>query len=341
MTEQATSDGALLEVRNLKKYFDIRKGFLRRTVGYVKAVDDVTFSVRKGETFGLVGESGCGKTTTGRCIVRLLEATDGEVIFDDVDLGRVSLRDLDKAQMHVLRRNAQIVFQDPYSSLNPRMTVKQIVAEPLIVNRIARGRELDDTVADVLRVVGLRPEYMDRYPHAFSGGQRQRISLARALALRPKFIVADEPVSALDVSVQAQVLNLMRMLQERLNLTYLFIAHDLSVIEHISDRVGVMYVGKLVEVAEAEELFLSPRHPYTEALMSAVPRADPRRRAERIVLAGEVASPAHPPPGCYFHPRCRYAREQCRTVPPVLEEISPGHQVSCHRAHELQLRGVE
>jgi peptide/nickel transport system ATP-binding protein len=341
MTEQATSDGALLEVRNLKKYFDIRKGFLRRTVGYVKAVDDVTFSVRKGETFGLVGESGCGKTTTGRCIVRLLEATDGEVIFDDVDLGRVSLRDLDKAQMHVLRRNAQIVFQDPYSSLNPRMTVKQIVAEPLIVNRIARGRELDDTVADVLRVVGLRPEYMDRYPHAFSGGQRQRISLARALALRPKFIVADEPVSALDVSVQAQVLNLMRMLQERLNLTYLFIAHDLSVIEHISDRVGVMYVGKLVEVAEAEELFLSPLHPYTEALMSAVPRADPRRRSERIVLAGEVASPAHPPPGCYFHPRCRYAQEQCRIVTPELVEMSPGHQVSCHRAHELQLRGVE
>jgi peptide/nickel transport system ATP-binding protein len=341
MSTQTTSDGVLLEVRNLKKHFPIRKGFFRRTVGYVKAVDDVSFSIRPGETFGLVGESGCGKTTTGRCIVRLLDPTAGDIVFNDPDLGRVSIQDLDGAQMHVLRRNVQIVFQDPYASLNPRMTVKQIVAEPLTVNKIAKGKELEDTVADLLQVVGLRPEYMDRYPHAFSGGQRQRISLARALALRPRFIVADEPVSALDVSVQAQVLNLMRNLQERLNLTYLFIAHDLSVIEHISDRVGVMYVGKLVEIAEAEELFLNPKHPYTEALMSAVPKADPRRRSKRIVLTGEVANPANPPSGCYFHPRCHYAEERCRVESHVLTEIRPDHFVSCHRAQELQLRGVE
>ncbi|HEY65066.1 MAG TPA: dipeptide ABC transporter ATP-binding protein [Caldilineae bacterium] len=333
-------DEILLEVRNLKKHFPIRRGFLRRTVGYVKAVDGVTFYIKQGETFGLVGESGCGKSTTGRCLLRLIEPTEGEIIFYDEEAGPLHVEQLDKEQMRRLRRNMQIIFQDPYSSLNPRLTLKQIVGEPLIVNNVARGRELEDRVAALLRAVGLRPEYMDRYPHAFSGGQRQRISLARALALNPKFIVADEPVSALDVSVQAQVLNLMEDLQERFNLTYLFIAHDLSVVKHISDRVAVMYVGKLVESAETNELFTNPKHPYTEALMSAVPKPNPRIRTERIVLTGEVANPANPPPGCYFHPRCRYAQKICAEEEPQLREITPEHFVACHFADELELRGI-
>jgi len=330
----------LLEVKDLKKHFPIRRGFFRQVVGYVKAVDGVSFWIRRGETLGLVGESGCGKTTTGRCILRLIEPTSGEIILHDQDAGPIHVEKLDKQSMRALRRDMQIVFQDPYSSLNPRLTVQQIVGEPLIVNKIARGGELQDRVAALLESVGLRPELMDRYPHAFSGGQRQRISLARALALNPKFIVADEPVSALDVSVQAQVLNLMEDLQERLGLTYLFVAHDLSVIEHISEHVAVMYVGKLVESAETGELFTNPRHPYTEALMSAVPKPDPRARSERIVLPGEVANPAKPPPGCYFHPRCRYAMEQCRVEYPPMVEISPAHLVACWRAEELTLRGI-
>jgi len=340
MAKQLGQDEILLEVKNLKKYFPIQRGFLRRTVGYVRAVDRISFYIKKGETLGLVGESGCGKTTTGRCILRLIEPTSGEIIFNDENAGRVHIERLDGEQMRRLRRNMQIVFQDPYSSLNPRLTLKRIVGEPLVVNKVCKGRELEERVAELLRAVGLRPEYMDRYPHAFSGGQRQRISLARALALNPKFIVADEPVSALDVSVQAQVLNLMEDLQEQFDLTYLFIAHNLSVIKHISDRVAVMYVGKLVESAETEELFLNPKHPYTEALMSAVPKPDPRARRERIVLAGEVADPANPPSGCYFHPRCRYAQEICRVEEPELREISPEHFVSCHLAERLQLRGV-
>ena len=340
MAKQLGQDEILLEVKNLKKYFPIQRGFLRRTVGYVRAVDGISFYIKKGETLGLVGESGCGKTTTGRCILRLIEPTSGEIIFNDENAGRVHIERLDGEQMRRLRRNMQIVFQDPYSSLNPRLTLKRIVGEPLVVNKVCKGRELEERVAELLRAVGLRPEYMDRYPHAFSGGQRQRISLARALALNPKFIVADEPVSALDVSVQAQVLNLMEDLQEQFDLTYLFIAHNLSVIKHISDRVAVMYVGKLVESAETEELFLNPKHPYTEALMSAVPKPDPRARRERIVLAGEVADPANPPSGCYFHPRCRYAQEICRVEEPELREISPEHFVSCHLAERLQLRGV-
>jgi len=250
------------------------------------------------------------------------------------------VRRLSKEELKRLRQNMQMIFQDPYSSLNPRMTLLQIVGEPLLVNKVARGKELKDRVAQLLRVVGLRPEYMSRYPHAFSGGQRQRIGVARALALNPQFIVADEPVSALDVSIQAQILNLLQDLQAEFNLTYLFIAHDLSVIEHISDRVAVMYVGKLVESAETEELFMNPKHPYAEALMSAVPKPDPRARSERIVLAGEVADPANPPSGCYFHPRCRYAREICRVEEPSLREISSEHFVSCHRAEELSLAGV-
>ncbi len=331
----------LLEVRDLKMHFPIRKGFLRRTVGYVKAVDGVSFYVPKGDTFGLVGESGCGKSTTGRCIVRLLDPTGGQIIYHDAQDGPVHMERLDPDQMRKYRRNLQIVFQDPYSSLNPRLTLKQIVGEPLVINKVCRGKELEDRVAELLRAVGLSPEHMNRYPHAFSGGQRQRISLARALALNPEFIVADEPVSALDVSVQAQVLNLMEDLQEQFQLTYLFIAHNMSVIRWMCHHVAVMYVGKLVEMAETEDLFAQPRHPYTEALLSAIPKPDPRVKRERIVLEGDVPSPANPPRGCYFHPRCRYAKAICTQEEPALREITPEHFVSCHFAEELALRGVE
>ncbi len=340
MADGVTSDQLLLEVKELKKHFPIQRGFFSRTVGHVKAVDGVSFFIREGETLGLVGESGCGKTTTGRCILRALDPTAGEIWFHDRHLGRVNVPDLDKQQLKLLRRNMQMIFQDPFSSLNPRMTLLQIVGEPLLVHGVAKGQELEDRVAELLRVVGLRPEYMSRYPHAFSGGQRQRIGIARALALHPQFIVCDEPVSALDVSIQAQILNLLQDLQEQFGLTYLFIAHDLSVVEHISDRVAVMYVGKLVESATTEELFINPRHPYTEALLSAVPKPDPRLRTEPIVLPGDVADPANPPSGCYFHPRCRYRVDRCETEEPSLREIAPDHFVSCHRAEELQLTGV-
>jgi peptide/nickel transport system ATP-binding protein len=331
----------LLEVNDLKKYFPIKKGFFStKTVGYVKAVDGVNFFIRKGETFGLVGESGCGKTTTGRVVLRAYEPTGGEVWFDDRDMGRVNVAELDKQGLKALRRNTQMIFQDPYSSLNPRMTLLQIVGESLLVNKIARGHELQDRVAELLEVVGLRPEYMTRYPHAFSGGQRQRIGVARALALNPQLVICDEPVSALDVSIQAQTLNLLQDLQEEFDLTYLFISHDLSVVEHISDRVAVMYVGKLVEHASTEELFTTPLHPYTEALMSSVPKPDPRWRTEPIVLPGDVADPANPPPGCYFHPRCGYAKDICAKEMPQLRELKKDHFVACHRAEELRLVGV-
>jgi len=336
-----SNDDALLEVSDLKMHFPIRQGLFKRTVGFVKAVDGVTFSIKKGETFGLVGESGCGKSTTGRCIIRLLDPTAGQIIYRDEETGPIHVDQLNPDEMRILRRHMQIVFQDPYSSLNPRLTLKQIVGEPLIINKLHQGRELEDRVAQLLRSVGLSPEYMNRYPHAFSGGQRQRISLARALALNPDFIVADEPVSALDVSVQAQVLNLITELQERLNLTYLFIAHNMSVIKHISDHVGVMYVGKLVEVAETRELFGNPLHPYTEALLSAIPKPDPRGKGERIVLEGDVPNPANPPSGCYFHPRCPYAKERCTNETPPLREVIPGHFASCHFAEELTLQGVK
>jgi peptide/nickel transport system ATP-binding protein len=334
------SDNVLLEVNDLRKHFPIKRGFFARTVGHVRAVDGVSFRVHEGETLGLVGESGCGKTTTGRVIMRAMDPTAGSIWFKDREQGRVNIPELDSGQVKRMRRNMQMIFQDPYSSLNPRMTLLDIVGEPLLVHGVASGKALEERVAELLRVVGLRTEYLNRYPHAFSGGQRQRIGIARALALNPQLIVCDEPVSALDVSIQAQILNLLQDLQAQFGLTYLFIAHDLSVVEHISDRVAVMYVGKVAELAPTRSLFLTPLHPYTEALLSAVPKPDPRLRTEPIVLAGEVADPANPPSGCYFHPRCRYKIDRCVQETPELREIKPGHFASCHRADELTLEGV-
>ncbi len=343
MTTQSmttSKDDVLLEVKGLKKHFPVRGGFIKRGVGTVKAVDGVDLFVKKGETLGLVGESGCGKTTAGRTIMRLMDPTAGEIRFNDPKKGWINLEKLDRNEMRAVRPNMQIIFQDPFSSLDPRMTVKNLIAEPLEINKIASGQELTDRVAELLRVVGMRPEYMSRYPHAFSGGQRQRIGIARALALNPKLIVCDEPVSALDVSIQAQVINLLEDLQHDFNLTYLFVAHDLSVVEHISDRVAVMYVGRLVELAKTEELYYTPKHPYSEALMAAVPKPDPRRRDRPIKLPGEVASPINPPTGCYFHPRCRYAKDICANEVPPLIEVEPEHWAACHFAGQLSLRGI-
>lgn len=339
-TTPATNDDLLLDVKDLRKWFPVKGGFIKRGVGVVKAVDGVDLFVKKGETLGLVGESGCGKTTAARTILRLLDPTGGTIRFNDPNQGWVNLETLDRKALMKVRPHIQIIFQDPFSSLDPRMTVERIVSEPLVINHVASGQELKDRVAQLLRVVGMRPEYMSRYPHAFSGGQRQRLGIARALALNPTMIVCDEPVSALDVSIQAQVLNLLEDLQKDFNLTYIFVAHDLSVVEHISDRVAVMYVGRLVELAKTEELYYAPKHPYTEALMAAVPKPDPRHRDRPIKLPGEVASPANPPAGCYFHPRCRYVKDICKTENPPLEEISPEHLVRCHFARELTLRGV-
>jgi len=330
----------LLEVKNLQKFFPIRKGFVKKVVGQVRAVDDVNFYINEGETLGLVGESGCGKTTTARCILRALKPTGGQILFRTQAGQVVDVATLPNDEMRPLRREMQMIFQDPFASLNPRMNLLDIVGEPLLVNGVKNRQERTERVAELLHLVGLRPEYMQRFPHAFSGGQRQRIVIARALALHPRLVVADEPVSALDVSVQAQVLNLLLELQQELYLTYLFVAHDLSVVKHITDRVAVMYVGKLVETAPTEELFYQPKHPYTAALMSAVPVADPRVRSEQIPLSGEVPSPANPPSGCYFHPRCPHVVEECRTKMPILEEISPNHYVGCHRAQELELAGI-
>ena len=330
----------LLEVRDLQKLFPIRRGFLRRVVGQVRAVDGVTFHVERGETLALVGESGCGKTTTSRCVLRAVAPTAGQILFRTAEGPVLDVATLARRQLRPLRRQMQMIFQDPFSSLNPRRTLLDIVAEPLVANRVGDRTERIERVAELLRLVGLRPEYMRRYPHAFSGGQRQRVGIARALALNPALVVADEPVSALDVSVQAQILNLMLDLQAQLGLTYLFVAHDLSVVKHVSDRVAVMYVGRIVEMAETEPLFGAPRHPYTEALLSAVPKPDPRQRAQRVLLEGDVADAANPPAGCAFHPRCAYAVERCRAERPVLEAVEPGHFVACHRARELSLRGV-
>ena len=334
-------DDVLLQVRDLKKHFPIQGGLFRRVVGYVKAVDGVSFYIKKGETLGLVGESGCGKTTTGRTTLRLLDPTGGEILFNDPNYGPVHLENMSQRELRAIRPNMQIIFQDPFSSLDPRMTLERIVSEPLVINNVLHGQALRNRVGELLELVGLRPEYMTRYPHAFSGGQRQRIGIARALALNPKLIVCDEPVSALDVSIQAQVLNLLEDLQEQFDLTYLFIAHDLSVVEHISDRVAVMYVGFLVEMAQTDELYYHPKHPYTEALMAAIPKPDPRKRTRPIKLPGEVANPANPPSGCYFHPRCRYAIDIWSQERPLLRDIGNEHWVACHRADELELSGLE
>jgi peptide/nickel transport system ATP-binding protein len=338
--ENGDNREALLEVRGLQKLFPIQRGWLRQVVGHVRAVDDVSFAIRKGETLSLVGESGCGKTTTARCVLRAITPTAGEIRFRTGQGQVVDVAKIPRRQLRPLRREMQMIFQDPFSSLNPRMTLADIIGEPLLVNGVASREERIARVAELLRLVGLRPEYMRRFPHAFSGGQRQRIGIARALALHPSLVVADEPVSALDVSVQAQILNLLLELQEELGLTYLFVAHDLSVVKHISDRVAVMYVGKIVELAPTKEVFAFPKHPYTEALLSAVPKPDPRLASSRIVLQGEVADPSRPPTGCYFHPRCSYAIDVCRKLTPKLEEIAPGHFASCHRAKELSLAGV-
>ena len=314
----------LLEVRNLKKYFPIKGGVFSKVVGYVYAVDGVSFFLNKGETLGLVGESGCGKTTTGRLILRLIELTAGQIKFEGQDIANVT-----KPEMRALRRNMQIIFQDPYASLNPRMTVEKIVGEPLKIHRVAKGKEIAERVAALLEKVGLHSDHLRRYPHEFSGGQRQRIGIARALALNPKMIVADEPVSALDVSIQAQVINLLQDLKREFELSYVFIAHDLRVIEYISDRVAVMYLGKIVELAESEELYRNPQHPYTQALLSAVPIPNPRNTKKRQILEGDVPSPINPPPGCHFHTRCIYRTAECAKFEPGFSDIGGGHYVAC------------
>ena len=341
MLDTQSNNSYLLEVKHLKKYFPIREGFFRRVTGQVRAVDDVSFAIREGETLGLVGESGCGKTTTARSILRAIDPTSGQILFRTAQGDVVDLAALPEKEIRPLRRDMQMIFQDPFASLNPRMNILDIVGEPLLViDGMKSRKQRMERVAELLELVGLRPEYMQRFPHAFSGGQRQRIVIARALALNPRLVVADEPVSALDVSVQAQVLNLMRDLQEKLGPTYLFVAHDLSVVKHFCDRINVMYVGKIVESGPTNAIFFQPRHPYTSALMSAVPIANPRLRKRIAPLEGDVPSPANPPSGCYFHPRCPYATEACARETPQLQEIAPDHFVSCHRAHELTLPGV-
>lgn len=317
----------LLEIRNLVKHYPLRRGLFSRVSGTLKAVDDVSFAVKKGETFGLVGESGCGKTTVARCSVRLIEPDSGEIIFDGRDILK-----LPPEEMRKIRRRMQMIFQDPYGSLNPRMRVKTIIEEPLVIHKIGTKQDRAAQVADLMKMVGLDPEYRKRYPHEFSGGQRQRIGIARALALRPELIVADEPVSALDVSVQAQIINLLKELQEKLQLTFLFIAHDLSVVQHISDRIAVMYLGKIVELASSTALFQQPYHPYTQLLLNSVPIPDPNARREKEILKGEVPSPVNLPTGCRFHPRCPVAVEQCKHEEPQLRQITPDHWVACHVA---------
>lgn len=325
-TGVAKENDILLEVNGLKKHFPIKKGMFQRTVGHVKAVDDISFFVKKGETFGLVGESGCGKSTTGRTLMRLYEPTDGQIIFDGKDISTMKEREL-----HPFRKDIQMVFQDPFSSLNPRKTVQTILREPLSVHGMYKGKARQEYIEDLMEKVGLNPAYANRYPHEFSGGQRQRIGIARALALNPKLIIGDEPVSALDVSVQSQVLNLFKDLQDEFGLTYLFIAHDLGVVKHISDRIGVMYLGKMMEVASKKDLYADPLHPYTQALLSAVPRSHPTEvKRERIILTGEIPSPSNPPTGCVFHTRCPMAMEECKQVEPAYKEVKKDHFVACH-----------
>jgi len=326
-----SSGGDLLEVRDLYKYFPINAGVFSRHVGDVKAVDGIDFSIRKGETLGLVGESGSGKTTAGRVVLKLLPATKGRIVFDGRDIG-----ELGREEVRKLRKEMQIIFQDPYASLNPRMTVGDIVGEPLRIHHLATGKDVDARVQDLLRLVGLQPYHANRYPHEFSGGQRQRIGIARALAVNPKFIVADEPVSALDVSIQAQVINLLEDLQAEFGLTYLFIAHDLSVVRHISTRVAVMYVGKIVEIADRDDLYENPLHPYTQALLSAIPIPDPNveARRKRVILSGDIPSPVNPPSGCRFHTRCPVAFDRCKVEVPELKTYAPSHVAACHWVEE-------
>ena len=341
MTSESTQNGngrqQILDVRGLVKYFPIKRGFFRRTVGTVKAVDDISFDILAGETVSLVGESGCGKSTTARSIIRAYEPTAGEIFFNTGEGESIDLAQLSLTEMRPIRRQMQMIFQDPFASLNPRMNIYEIISEPLLVHGIGTSSEREDRVAELLRVVRLRPEYMRRYPHAFSGGQRQRIGIARALALNPRLILADEPVSGLDVSVQAQVINLMMDLQDDLGLTYLFVSHDLSVVKQISSRVVVMYVGRIAEIGTPQELFEAPKHPYTAALMSSVPTPHPSQRSKRYVMEGEVANPANPPTGCYFHPRCPFATDQCKVEVPPLVKSKDGRYVSCHRADEIEL----
>jgi len=339
---QMKAENYLLEVNNLKMYFPITQGLFGQVKGYTKAADDVSFFIRQGETVGLVGESGCGKTTVGRCVVRAYTPTGGEILYRLEDGSVVNLSGVKGVELRPFRKDVRLIFQDPYSSLNPRMTVFDNISEVLKVNKLATPTRMKEMVENLLQRVGLRPEYMQRYPHAFSGGERQRISIARALITNPRLVVCDEAVSALDVSIRAQILNLLEELQSDFNLTYLFISHDLSVIRHICDRVVVMYVGKVVEVANGLDLYTNPLHPYTEALMSAVPIPDPkaRKNGDRIRLEGEIADPSNPPMGCYFHPRCRYAQAKCETDSPPLRDIDSDHHVACHFAEELSLKGV-
>ena len=343
MSDIAAADSKreiILKVKDLKMHFPLRQGMLQRRVGTIKAVDGVSFELREQEVMGLVGESGCGKTTVGRALLRLYDPTAGEVLFHKRDGDWVDVAKLNSKEMKDLRKEMRMIFQDPFSSLNPRLTVRDLIAEPLVIHGLASGNEITARVAELMSAVGLKPAYMGRYPHEFSGGQRQRIGVARTLALNPRLIVADEPVSALDVSVQAQVLNLLQNLKDDLRLTFLFISHDLSVVEHICDRIAVMYVGNIVELAPTDELLRNPRHPYTEALVSAVPPADPLFKMERVILEGDVPSPANPPSGCVFHPRCRYAQDICTREIPPLQELAPGHSARCHFAEELELQGV-
>ncbi|WP_024866881.1 ABC transporter ATP-binding protein [Butyrivibrio sp. FCS014] len=315
----------ILEVKNLKKYFPIKGGFFGGVTGHVKAVDDVSFTIKKGTTMGLVGESGCGKSTTGRTILRLLEKTEGDIIFDGKDVSK-----LDKKELRELRTKMQIIFQDPYSSLSPRLPIGEIIGEAVREHKIVPESEYDEYISKVMKECGLQEYHKDRYPHEFSGGQRQRICIARALALKPEFVVCDEPVSALDVSIQAQIINLLKQLQEDRGLTYLFISHDLSVVEHISDTIGVMYLGNLVETGNTEDIFANPLHPYTKALFSAIPMPDPEIKKDRILLQGDIPSPANPPAGCKFHTRCSQCMEKCKKVAPVPKDMGNGHVVCCH-----------
>ncbi len=328
-----SNNDVLLEIKNLKKYFPINKGFIKRETTYVQAVDDISFHINRGETFGLVGESGCGKSTTGRTIIRLYDVTDGEVIYDGAEIGKMN-----ETQLKPFRKRMQMIFQDPYASLNSRMTVGDIIGEPMDIHNLATGKKRQEMIYELLEKVGLSKGHASRYPHEFSGGQRQRIGIARALAVEPDFIICDEPISALDVSIQAQVVNMLEDLQREMGLTYLFIAHDLSMVKHISDRIGVMYLGKLVEIASRDELYSDPLHPYTQALLSAIPIPDPEvtRAQKRIILEGDVPSPINPPSGCRFRTRCRYAEEKCSEVEPKLVDAGGGHMHACHYADQIK-----